>query len=93
MFKNTKQAIENWLKNTIAEEVVKLDTSLRREKAEFHAHLLVFDAQLVLFNKAVANLIEANHNQENTALREHIKQLHAGVAEVSSTLKKLHPIT
>ena len=79
---------EKWVRAIISEEVSKLDTSLQRERADFHSHLLVLDAHLQSLNAAAQHLIEV---KENNSLREQIKQLNAQITGVLDTVKKLHP--
>jgi len=89
-----KHRIETWLKRLIAEEVEKIDRDLRGERAALRAQIATFDgafkAQLQFFNDSVKCLSEV---QENLALREHIKELHAQITTIHDLFKKLHPVT
>ena len=76
----------------IAEEVSKLDTSLRKEKESLQSHLLGFDTQLQAFNTAVEHFVELSYFKENAELRDTIKKVAVQSAGIVDIVKKLHPI-
>ena len=91
MFTKFKHAVEAWLRKIISSEL----SNLRKEKAELHAQLLTFDAQIVAFkdivnalNATVQNLSEV---KENNTLRQHVNELTARIAGISDTFNKIHP--
>jgi hypothetical protein len=88
MFTKFKQAIENWLRDLIADEVSKIDHDLSNERAAVGTTIRCCASQI---NAAVDRLNELSHIKENTELREHIKELHARSTEIGDLFKKLHP--
>ncbi len=88
MFTKFKQAIENWLRGLIAEEVGKVDIELRLERAALCSTIRVCDAQL---NAAVDRLNELSYFKENTEQRETIKLLNERAQTLINSVKQLHP--
>ena len=99
MFKRIKQAVENWLRGIIKEEVGRcltkevypianqlghLDVSLQLEKMDIKE-------QLASFNEALSRLNAMSFFKENAALRATIKQMDAQLATIADKFKKLHP--
>ena len=95
-----KNKIEAWLRNLISDEVNKLDSSLRREKNELHAHLTLFAVQIADFSKGVEHFNEAIKHQievsdaaqDNIKLRATIKELSGHTADVINLSKRIYPV-
>ena len=92
MFKQYKQAIENWLRGIIRDEVAiavpPINTSLEAERT---AMANIFASVCEDVNASVDRLNELSHIGEATALRAHIHDLESQFVRVTDTLKKLHP--
>ena len=95
MFTKFKQAVENWLRSLVADEVRKVNGDLQCERATLRAQLAQFEgtikAQLQSFDEALSRLVEMSFFRENSELRDHIAQLNGQITGISDTFKRLHP--
>jgi hypothetical protein len=84
MFTKFKQAIENWLRAIVADEVSKVDIELHLERVALASTIGKCQA-------AVERLNEISYYKENAELRAHIRDLESKIVSVVDAYKKLNP--
>jgi hypothetical protein len=92
---------ENWLRNLIdgcvrrliADEVRHLTDAVSRLDASLKLERQALEAHVASLNEALARLNELSYFKENTALRDHVRQIEGQLAGIVDSFKKLHPTT